>query len=819
MTRKTGTQLLRSVCCGLMVWFAACAQAAPALDTARLGTEAVTLTPYFDILQDARGTLTFNDVQQDSASRDFVPSNNQSAALNFGFTPSAYWLRLRLQNSSSVAQRAMLEITFPHLAMVDLHYPDAPEGPMVVQTGNSRPFASRAYKNHFFVFPLTVAAATNPYVYLRIQTPDVFEVPARIWSRSAFYAHERSDYITQSWYFGMVVALILFNILQFIFIRSFDYLLYIGFAVGVAFTLASNSGFAAEFLWPNAPWWSQVSTLIFVSFTFNMLLVFIRKMFHTAVLAPRLDWVLKSFIAIHLCIPVLVCISLETFIAPALVSHALTALLAYGCGIYCAFLRQRSAYFFVASFSLFCFAIVLYTLRSLDLLPSNFLTTQGMQFGSAIALLVLSFILIDSFYIARREKSKALKESFATQQLIAEKLKISELILEERVADRTRELSHSNQALATSHHNLNQAFQSAEAARIHTETAQKLADDRLLELRSAQTQLIQSEKMAALGQLVTGVAHEINTPIGAIKSSSAQISDHIHAALQSLGQLAPTLQTSDMLLLKRLLLQALETNQPLNSREERALSRTLTQQLQELGVDNPRAKANMLLQLHAHHHPAAVLPLLVGAHAEAVLATARDIALLINSAQNIQTAVDRVSRIVFSLTSFAQDEAPAPMVATDLIGSIESAIALYQNRINQGTQLVRHFSPLPAMPCLPEKLTQVWSNLLLNALQSMQFQGTLTIEASVQQNNAVLVFKDTGCGMSAALQADIFTPFFTTRTSGEGSGLGLFIARKIIEMHHGTLQVHSVENAGTTFTARLPYPDAHHPLVASEVPA
>jgi signal transduction histidine kinase len=194
-----------------------------------------------------------------------------------------------------------------------------------------------------------------------------------------------------------------------------------------------------------------------------------------------------------------------------------------------------------------------------------------------------------------------------------------------------------------------------------------------------------------------------------------------------------------------------------------------------------------------------------------MLQAAKDIASIINNANNIQTAVERVSRIVFSLTSFEQDDAPTPLVATDLIGNIESAIALYQSRIQQGTQLVRQYTPLPALPCMPEKLVQVWSNLIFNALQAMQFAGTLTIDVSMQNNHAVVVFTDTGCGMAEGLQNDIFKPFFTTKPAGEGSGLGLFTALKIIEKHYGTLQVHSAAQQGATFTVHLPYPASSTP--------
>ena len=131
-------------------------------------------------------------------------------------------------------------------------------------------------------------------------------------------------------------------------------------------------------------------------------------------------------------------------------------------------------------------------------------------------------------------------------------------------------------------------------------------------------------------------------------------------------------------------------------------------------------------------------------------------------------------------------------------------LTIYQNQIKQGIELVRRFDELPLVPCLPDEINQVWTNLIHNALQAMGRTGTLTIGLRQEAGNALISVGDTGCGIPPELRDRIFDPFFTTKPAGEGTGLGLEIVRKIVEKHGGRIAVDSEVGRGSTFTVSLP---------------
>jgi two-component system NtrC family sensor kinase len=130
-------------------------------------------------------------------------------------------------------------------------------------------------------------------------------------------------------------------------------------------------------------------------------------------------------------------------------------------------------------------------------------------------------------------------------------------------------------------------------------------------------------------------------------------------------------------------------------------------------------------------------------------------------------------------------------------------LTLYHNKIKHGVKVVRKYDKLPLIPCYPDELNQVWTNLIHNALYAMDYKGTLTIHVSHRDGYIVVAFTDTGKGIPDDLQAKIFEPFFTTKPQGEGSGLGLDIVKKIIDKHHGRIEVES-QPGNTTFQIILP---------------
>jgi signal transduction histidine kinase len=326
----------------------------------------------------------------------------------------------------------------------------------------------------------------------------------------------------------------------------------------------------------------------------------------------------------------------------------------------------------------------------------------------------------------------------------------------------------------------------------------------LQDLKATQTQLIQAEKMASLGQLVASVAHEINTPIGAIKSSGKNIAAALEHTLRELPRVLESLQESDRSLFMALINNAKASAGMHSTRAERALTRETTRQLEEAGIAQARHKAAILVGLHAHAAVQEYLPLLRHPQSDFIFDTASNVATIVSSTDNINVAVDRVAKIVFALKFISRSGHSGEFVEADIKEGLEMVLTIYQSQIRQGVELVRQYDDVPALPCLPDELNQVWTNLVHNALQAMKNQGTLTIGIKAVGEDTVVSVSDTGCGIPETIRDRIFDAFFTTKPAGEGSGLGLDIVKKIVDKHAGRIEVSSVVGTGTVFTVYLP---------------
>jgi signal transduction histidine kinase len=186
-----------------------------------------------------------------------------------------------------------------------------------------------------------------------------------------------------------------------------------------------------------------------------------------------------------------------------------------------------------------------------------------------------------------------------------------------------------------------------------------------------------------------------------------------------------------------------------------------------------------------------------------ILETAYQLSAIQNNSQNIKLAVERASKIVFALKNYARQDNSATMVKTSITDSIDTVLTIYHNQLKQGIEVTKNYGEAPPILCYPEELTQVWTNLIHNAIQAMNYNGQLAIAVSQKDTNVVVEITDSGAGIPVEIQEKIFQPFFTTKPAGEGSGLGLDIVRKIVEKHQGKIILES-QLGQTKFSVWLP---------------
>ncbi|BDA77712.1 hypothetical protein LPTSP3_g06420 [Leptospira kobayashii] len=327
----------------------------------------------------------------------------------------------------------------------------------------------------------------------------------------------------------------------------------------------------------------------------------------------------------------------------------------------------------------------------------------------------------------------------------------------------------------------------------------------LKKLNETQAQLVHSEKLAALGQVVAGVAHEINTPLGAIQASVENLADGMEYILQTLPE-PSNFQTVEIRDRFFQLVSRPKSSVYLSSKEKRNLKKSIIENLADLGIQDVDSVSDMLVDLGGYDHLEDWKLLLKDQTDQNLITLAHKIIRQKQNSDNIRLAVERASKIIFALKKYSHQDHTEEKSLVSIQDSIETVLLIYQNLTKKGVEVVREFQDVPEIYGYPDELAQVWTNLIHNALQAMDFKGSLNIRVHriVNEDSVFISFTDTGPGIPKEIQSKIFEPFFTTKARGEGTGLGLDIVKRIVDKHNGILQFESIEGNGTTFTVILP---------------
>lgn len=272
------------------------------------------------------------------------------------------------------------------------------------------------------------------------------------------------------------------------------------------------------------------------------------------------------------------------------------------------------------------------------------------------------------------------------------------------------------------------------------------------QIKSSQVQLVQSEKMASLGQMVAGVAHEINTPLGYVKNN-------VILARDLISHIQVRLQAYEDLMLRLLSGEADES-------EVETMLETLGELREHFDASYPPEDVENLFDDTLH-------------------------------------GVEQISEIVLNLRDFSRlDQAPVENVS--LNQCLDSALLIARNVLKHKAQVIKEYGEIPQVTCSPSQINQVFLNLLTNAAHAIEKQGRILIKTHFDEHFVHATVQDTGRGIPEENLKKIFDPFFTTKPIGEGTGLGLSIAYKIVRSHGGHLRVASKVGVGTKFAVSLP---------------
>jgi signal transduction histidine kinase len=324
------------------------------------------------------------------------------------------------------------------------------------------------------------------------------------------------------------------------------------------------------------------------------------------------------------------------------------------------------------------------------------------------------------------------------------------------------------------------------------------------QLQATQMQLVQSEKMAALGQLIAGIAHEINTPLGAINSSASNIQRLLEQTLVIMPPLFQAFSAQECAEFLQILTTSLQSGTgSLSAKEQRQKRRALVSQLGD-DIDDVDSVADTLVDMGIYDDVGNIMSLLKKANGREVLELAYRLSELKKGTQTINMATERASKVVFALKSYAHQDSSGEKIRTNLIQGIDTILTLYQSQLKQGIELIKNYPDnLPDIYCYPDQLSQVWTNLIHNSLHAMNNKGTLAINVEQSDAHVKVSIQDNGKGIAPENKAKIFDAFFTTKSAGEGSGLGLHIIKKIIDKHSGSINVESQPGC-TVFSVLLP---------------
>lgn len=679
----------------------------------------VNIGKYLYYFEDKTGLMNFDQIRLLSGSFKLL----NSEVPNFKISSSVFWFRFAVKNSSAE----------PFL-FVDLEYPPLDEVDFFSVSGNQQikqrsgtgvKLSLRNTQSQNHVFKLELNPESEKEFFLRIQSKSLILVPLYIGSASAIYNSDISRSLIYGIYYGIIAVMMLFNLFIFISVRDRSYFLYVIYILFVGLAQAVLDGYTYKYLWPENPWLAMQSMIFIPAITGIAVAQFFKGFLDIRKQKPGRMIILNAFNGIYILCIISSLMGYRLMSLAALqISAIIGSLFLFYVSLELILKGYRPAKFFLLAWSFFLSSIIVFVLRNFNLLPFNSFTDHVLLIGSGAEVTLLSFALADRINILKQEKEYSQAIALSAAQKNELLIRDQNINLEQMVDERTTQLTNTMSDLQLTMDNL----------------------------KNTQAQLVDSEKMASLGQLTAGIAHEINNPINFVTSNIKPLKRDINDLYIMLAKFESSTALMDP-----------------------GLVSEIEKLKNDLDLDYVKSEIDLLLK-------------------------------------GIDEGAFRTSEIIRGLKMFARvDEQDIKDV--NLNEGFESTLLLLNSKIKDHIKLEMKLGGIPKIECYAGKLNQVFMNIITNSIYAINqlhgdsSTGKLSIETSINELNdqeVVVLIGDNGSGMPEDVRLKIFDPFFTTKPIGEGTGLGLSIVQQIIIGHKGTIEVQSEAGKGTQFKIILP---------------
>jgi len=573
-----------------------------------------------------------------------------------------------------------------------------------------------------------------------------------------------------SMYIGSLISIFLFNFLVYLGAKDRSYLLYVGFSFFFILWVLSFFGITSYIFYTYKEFCSNQLLLLSSTSFYGFFLLFTNSILPLSNKEKIFIKKISYFIFFLGLLEILGFYAIPSLLFFLIISISVIYLLLKS--VVLSFKdKSKNSLFYLVSFTPLLVGGFFFTQKLYGNLPSNLFTDESVFIGSLVQNILFSFVLTR---------------------------KINKAIIEKKESERQKQL----------------------------------AEKALSDLQNAQAQLIESERMASLGHLVGGVAHEINNPIGVIRSNTELISSYSDSILKKIPSFLDSLNTDEKEIFYSIVNQSLKNQEFIPTKEARARKKEIKDELEKsfsLNTDNLDYLTEQILILRLKPSYIDFINQLGESKFKEALSMAQIFTNQSASIGNIEVAVEKATRIVFALRSYLNTELYSEKKEIDLVLVLEKAIHLYDNLIVGKINLIKIFPKEIFYTCNAETLSQVFKHIIFNSIQAMyltdkkleiklekidsfpedvrSMKSSLSIEENPNHKDhkswIKLTFIDSGVGIIQENQEKIFTPFFTTKALGEGIGLGLYVSRKIVHDHGGMIYFQSREGR-TEFIVIIP---------------